>query len=64
MTYPRSHKGGSCPTHESAIVRIHLRCQERMSENEYEAGKLNWKHTDSPGDIMSWLFVSGPEEEE
>jgi hypothetical protein len=63
VTFPRTHKGGACPVHEGAIVRIHLRCQERMSEREYEAGKLNWKHANGPGDIVSFLFVSGPEEE-
>jgi hypothetical protein len=55
----RVHNGGPCPTHEAAIVRIALR-GPGWGKHEHEAGKLRWKHRGDDGDIVRWLFVSGP----
>lgn len=62
----RDHKGGACPTHESAIVQILLRGAERpiVGRQRHEAGKLRWTHRDDCGDIIKFRVLEVPKEDE
>ena len=59
----REHRGGACPCHEAAIVRVCLR-GPGWTRHEIEAGKLRWKHRDDDGDVIRYAVVSQPKGED
>ena len=60
----REHRGGACPTHPDAIVRVKLRGPAAWGRFEYAARQLRWKHRNDAGDIVRYAVVSAPKEEE
>ena len=55
------NRGGACPVHPDAIVRLKYSCG-RESSHEYAAGKLNWALRGWDFDIANYRVVSVPDE--